>query len=51
MAGHCDRQMINNAVSLFLRFGKIEAQGLLDTPVNEQNNHLHHKNKILHTQA
>lgn len=36
MANHCDRQVINNAVSLFLRFGRIEAQGLLNTLVNEQ---------------
>lgn len=28
--------VINNAVSLFSRFGRIEAQGLLNAPVNEQ---------------
>lgn len=36
MASHCHRRVINNAVSLFLRFGRIEAQGLLNTPANEQ---------------
>lgn len=30
------RQVINKAVSLFLRFGRIEAQVLLNTPANEQ---------------